>query len=145
MARGRAIVAGDTIEEFWALKDVSFEVKRGEVLGIIGRNGAGKSTLLKILSRITEPTEGRVTIARPRREPARGRHRLSPELTGRENIYLNGAILGMTPRRDHAASSTRSSPLPRSRNFSTRRSSAIHRACMCASPSPSPRIWSRRS
>ena len=56
------IVAGDEIEEFWALKDVNFEVKRGEVVGIIGRNGAGKCTLLKILSRITEPTEGRVTI-----------------------------------------------------------------------------------
>src|SRR6266436_3094664 len=62
MASGRAIVAGDRIEEFWALKDVSFEVTRGEVLGIIGRNGAGKTTLLKILSRITEPSEGRVTI-----------------------------------------------------------------------------------
>jgi lipopolysaccharide transport system ATP-binding protein len=91
MVRGRPIVAGDSIEGFWAFKDVNFEVKRGEVLGIIGRNGADKSTLLKILSRITEPTEGRVTI--------NGRVasllEVHPELTGRENVYLNGTILGV--------------------------------------------------
>ncbi len=91
-----AMVTGDEIEEYWAVKNVSFEIKKGEAVGIIGRNGAGKSTLLKLLSRITEPSEGRIEMhgrVASLLEVGTGFH---PELTGRENIFLNGAVLGMS-------------------------------------------------
>jgi lipopolysaccharide transport system ATP-binding protein len=94
--------SGSEAEEFWALRDVSFEVPEGQVLGLIGVNGAGKSTLLKLLARITMPTEGRITLrghVGSLLEVGTGFH---PELTGRENVYLNGSILGMR-RREIAA------------------------------------------
>ena len=95
VARARHPLTRNERERFWALQDVSFEVKRGEVLGLIGRNGAGKSTLLKLLTRITAPTAGRIDLwgrVGSLLEVGTGFH---PELTGRENVYLNGSILGM--------------------------------------------------
>lgn len=96
IAQGRAVVSGDEREDFWALKDVSFEIQAGDIVGLVGRNGAGKSTLLKILSRITDPSCGRIEIVgrvASLLEVGTGFHQ---ELTGRENIFLNGAIMGMS-------------------------------------------------
>jgi lipopolysaccharide transport system ATP-binding protein len=93
--KAKSVAGLEKKEDFWALKDVNFTVNKGEVIGIIGRNGAGKSTLLKILTQITEPTEGEITMrgtVGSLLEVGTGFH---PELTGRENIFLNGAILGM--------------------------------------------------
>ena len=96
--KAKAAIGQAGKEEFWALKDINFTVERGEAIGIIGANGAGKSTLLKILSQITPPTTGEIRMlgkAASLLEVGTGFH---PELTGRENIFLNGAILGMTKK-----------------------------------------------
>ena len=134
-----------SMEDFWALKDVSFEVPAGEVVGIVGRNGAGKSTLLKMLSRIVEPTEGRA-VMRGRvgslLEVGTGFH---PELSGRENIFLNGSILGMR-RREIDREVRRDRRVRRGREVPRHARQALSAAaCTCGSPSPSPRTSSRRS
>src|SRR5438046_8034959 len=96
-ARGSQLQApSSSREDFWALRDINFQVRQGEVVGIIGRNGAGKSTLLKILSRITDPTEGRVHIKGRVASLLEVGTGFPSDLTGRENIFLNGAILGMS-------------------------------------------------
>ena len=128
--------------EFWALKDVSFQLKRGEIVGIVGPNGSGKSTLLKIMSRIIRPNSGFVRVngrLSALIEVAAGFH---PDLTGRENVYLNGSILGMK-NAEIKQKFDRSWISPRSRPSSIRRSSATRAACTCDWPSRSPRISSR--
>ena len=136
--------ANGSIKNFWAIRDVSFKVGQGEVVGIIGRNGAGKSTLLKILSRITEPTEGRIRIrgrVASLLEVGTGFH---PELTGRENIYLNGAILGMS-RAEIKAKFDEIVAFAEVEQFLDTPVKRYTAACTCGWLSPSPRIWSRKS
>ncbi len=131
-------------ESFWALRNVSFDIQEGEVVGVIGRNGAGKSTLLKILSQITEPSEGEVSI-RGRiaslLEVGTGFHN---ELTGRENIYLNGAILGMAKAeiRRKFDEIVAFADIERFLETPVKRTRA---GCTCALPLPLPLISIRRS
>ena len=131
-------------DEMWALRGVSLEVKQGEILGIIGRNGAGKSTLLKILSRVTAPTSGEVRVKgriASLLEVGTGFH---PELTGRENVFLNGAILGMTKAEIRTKLNEIVEFSGSRANISIHQSSATPAACMCALPLLSLRISNRK-
>ena len=133
-------------QTFMALNGVDLTVYQGEALGIIGRNGAGKSTLLKILSRITAPTEGEIRLRGRVASMLEVGTGFNNEMTGRENIYMNGAILGMT-KAEVTPNSTRSSNFPNAGNLSIPRSSGIQAACSSSWPSrwpPTliPRSWS---
>ena len=140
-----SLLGADETDFFWALRDVSFEVKRGEVLGVVGENGSGKSTLLKILSGVTPPTEGYAEI-RGRvgslLEVGTGFH---PDLTGPRKHLLQRLAAGHPHSRNPLQASTRSSSSPESANSSMCRSSAIQAACMFASPIRSRRCCNRRS
>jgi lipopolysaccharide transport system ATP-binding protein len=140
----RAALVGDDKKRFWALKDLDFEIEQGDILGVVGRNGAGKSTLLKILSRITDPSQGRALV-RGRiaslLEVGTGFH---PELSGRENIFLNATILGMR-KKEIERKFDEIVAFSGVERFSPRRSSTTRAACTCAWPSPSRRMSTRTS
>ena len=129
-------------DRIWAIKGISFEVKHGEVVGVIGRNGTGKSTLLKILSRITEPTEGRAEIYGRIGSPLEVGTGFHPELTGRENIFLNGAILGMA-KTEIQKKFDKMVEFAEIEILSTHRSSTTRAGCMFAWHLPWRLIWTR--